>query len=260
MSENKGIFNFKKLNIKNKNELSKDDEIVNNESDSKKSKANTKKIIDAEKSNSKKDEGKSLSENSKADKKERIIKEGYNLFTNKGIVKTSIQDIVDKANVAKGTFYLYFKDKYELRDYLIIRESQKLFDEALSKLKKTELEVFTEQIIFIIDYVIDVLTKNQLLLKLIEKDLGWGVFNKAIMQVYTKSNEESEKSQIYTMFMDGVKANNIKLKNPEATLYMIVELSSSTCFNSILYKKPLPIKEFKPILYDEIRKMIGEES
>ena len=91
MSENKGIFNFKKLNIKNKNELSKDDEIVNNESDSKKSKANTKKIIDAEKSNSKKDEGKSLSENSKADKKERIIKEGYNLFTNKGIVKTSIQ-------------------------------------------------------------------------------------------------------------------------------------------------------------------------
>ena len=104
------------------------------------------------------------------------------------------------------------------------------------------------------------LTKNQLLLKLIEKDLGWGVFNKAIMQVYSKPNEDREKTQIYTMFMNGVKANNIKLKNPEATLYMIVELSSSTCFNSILYKKPLPIKEFKPILYDEIRKMIGEES
>lgn len=263
MSENKGIFNFKKLNIKNKNELNKEDEINNDASSSKKTKSSkeyAKKVTDAEKNNSKNAMEKDASENSKADKKERIIKEGYNLFTNKGIVKTSIQDIVDRANVAKGTFYLYFKDKYELRDYLIIRESQKLFDEALSKLKKTELEVFTEQIIFIIDYVIDVLTKNQLLLKLIEKDLGWGVFNKAIMQVYTKPNEDGEKTQIYNMFMDGVKANNIKLKNPEATLYMIVELSSSTCFNSILYKKPLPIKEFKPILYDEIRKMIGEES
>ena len=55
----------------------------------------------------------------KNDKKQRLLEGGYKLFTEKGIKATSIQNIVDKANVAKGTFYLYFKDKYELRDVLI---------------------------------------------------------------------------------------------------------------------------------------------
>lgn len=35
----------------------------------------------------------------------------FALFTQKGINDTSISDIAKKANMAKGTFYLYFKDK-----------------------------------------------------------------------------------------------------------------------------------------------------
>ena len=38
---------------------------------------------------------------------------------------------------------------------------------------------------------------------------------------------------------------------------MIIELVSSTCFNSILYSEPLPIEEYKPILYDTIKKLIN---
>ena len=47
----------------------------------------------------------------KENKKNRLLDTGFKLFTEKGIQNTSIQDIVDNANVAKGTFYLYFKDK-----------------------------------------------------------------------------------------------------------------------------------------------------
>ena len=61
----------------------------------------------------------------KALKKEKLLKSAYKLFTEKGINATSIQDIVDDANVAKGTFYLYFKDKYDLQNKLIIK---KLFE------------------------------------------------------------------------------------------------------------------------------------
>ena len=53
------------------------------------------------------------------DKEERLLKTAFELFTEKGIKDTSIQEIVDRAEVAKGTFYLYFKDKYEIRDILI---------------------------------------------------------------------------------------------------------------------------------------------
>ena len=40
---------------------------------------------------------------------------------------TSISDIVDNAGVAKGTFYLYFKDKYDIRNKLIAHKSGEVF-------------------------------------------------------------------------------------------------------------------------------------
>lgn len=195
-----------------------------------------------------------VTEEKKNNKEQRLLEEGFKLFTSKGIVSTSVQDIVDKANVAKGTFYLYFKDKYELRDILIMKKSQRLFSDALKHLKEKKITDFAEQIIFIIDYVIDQLTKNPLLVKFISKDLGWGVFNKTIIRL-SSTYEENEEG-LLDLFLKGVKENNIKLKNPEVTLFMIIELVSSTCFTCIMYKEPLPIEKYKPILYDEIRNMI----
>ena len=50
--------------------------------------------------------------------------------------------------------------------------------------------------------------------------------------------------------------SNIKLQNPDITLYMIIELSSSTIYSCITNNKPLPINEFKPYLYKEIERML----
>ena len=146
-------------------------------------------------------------------KEQRLLDTAFNLFTQKGIKDTSIQEIVDNASVAKGTFYLYFKDKYELQDVLIAKESHKLFKDALTALRKKNITDLSDQVIIIID----------------------SVLNK----------------------LKGVKEHNIPLKNPDVTLFMIIELVSSTCFNSILYGEPLPIDEYKPILYDTIKKLIN---
>lgn len=187
-------------------------------------------------------------------KQMKLLEEGFKLFTKNGIKETSVQDIAHNAKVAKGTFYLYFKDKYELRDILIIKKSQKLFNDALEQLKQTNITDFIESVIFIINYVIDELTKNQKLLQFISKDLGWGIFNKAIINMY--SRPEEEKNGFKELFLKGIKDNNIKLENPEATLFMIIELVGSTSFTCISYGEPLSIENFKPILYKEIRKMI----
>ena len=58
--------------------------------------------------------------NDKEGKQNRLLNTAFKLFTEKGTKDTSIQEIVDNASVAKGTFYLYFKDKYEIRDILIV--------------------------------------------------------------------------------------------------------------------------------------------
>ena len=54
----------------------------------------------------------------KKKKKEALFNTAYELFTTKGINATAISDIVEKAGVAKGTFYLYFKDKYDIKNKL----------------------------------------------------------------------------------------------------------------------------------------------
>ena len=181
--------------------------------------------------------------NDKEEKENRLLNTAFRLFTEKGIKETSIQEIVDNASVAKGTFYLYFRDKYEIRDILIVKKSQKLFEDSLKSLRKNYISDFSDSIIYIINYVIDELTKNPLLLKFISKNLSWGVYNKAL----------------HDLFINGIKENNIKLSNPDVTLFMIIELVGSTCFNSILYKEPLPIEEYKPYLYKTIRNLIKSE-
>ena len=67
------------------------------------------------------------------------------------------------------------------------------------------------------------------------------------------SRPEEEGNGFKELFLKGIKDNNIKLENPEATLFMIIELVGSTSFTCISYGEPLSIENFKPILYKEMR-------
>lgn len=186
----------------------------------------------------------------KHEKQTKILNSAFKLFLEKGINATSIQDIADDAGIGKGTFYLYFKDKYDLQNKLTIEKSKELFNEALSNLNTNVIVNFEDQIIFIIDYIINKLEKDTLLLNFIYKDLSKGVYNDV-------SNIISEnKIGIKELFIKGLKEHDIKLKNPEVTLFIIIELASSTIFSSITMNKPLNIEKFKPHLYDAIRKIL----
>ena len=55
----------------------------------------------------------------KKNKGNKIFKEAEKLFEKYGYRKVSVDDIVRKAGVAKGTFYLYFKSKDELYNKII---------------------------------------------------------------------------------------------------------------------------------------------
>lgn len=61
-------------------------------------------------------------------RREEIIRETVKLFAEKGYVNTSVNDILAAVNVAKGTFYYYFKSKESLLDAAI-----ETFTERLSR-------------------------------------------------------------------------------------------------------------------------------
>lgn len=53
-------------------------------------------------------------ESNKRLKRERLLKEGLRLFLEQGYDRASVEQIAAAADVARGTFYLYFQDKRAL--------------------------------------------------------------------------------------------------------------------------------------------------
>ncbi len=188
----------------------------------------------------------------KESKKSRILDSAMSLFLEKGINDTSIQDIVDRASIAKGTFYLYFKNKYEIQNELIIRQSVKIFDNAFTNIDMNIHTTLDDQILVMTDNIIKELCKNKLILKFISKNLTLGLYSSELHSIL--SNNEI-KSKEY--FVNKIKEERPNIKDPNIVLYMIVELTSSVCFSAIINKQPLSIEEMKPYLYDSILKLLN---
>ena len=197
---------------------------------------------------------KSKINDNKQEKERKLLNTALHLFTEKGIKKTSIQDIVHEAGIAKGTFYLYFKDKYELQDVLLAKTSHEFFANACKKANQHHFDRLDDKIVFIIDSIINELIDRPNILKFIQKNLSLGLYSEKLTDLL-----DSEELGIKELFMREVKEKDIPLEYPEMTLFMIIELVSSTVFTSIVEKQPLPIDEFKPHLYKTIRLLINEK-
>jgi AcrR family transcriptional regulator len=82
-------------------------------------------------------------------RKRKVADIALQLFVEKGIQQTSIQEIIEKANISKGTFYNYFSSKNDcvadILEYLRYDASQQRIAVQFGKDAK-DREVFIEQI------------------------------------------------------------------------------------------------------------------
>ena len=90
----------------------------------------------------------------KKQKEENLLKAAFDLLSCKDIQDVSVGEIVGKAGIAKGTFYLYYKDKYAIRDALIQKESASLFTQAFDQLHKNDIRSFEDSVVFVINHVL----------------------------------------------------------------------------------------------------------
>lgn len=194
-------------------------------------------------------------DSNKKQKLEALLNTGFELFQSQGINKTSIADIAEKAGVAKGTFYLYFKDKYDLRNRLIAHKSSQLFETAYKALEASDIDRNLEDdLIFIVDYILDYLNDNKPLLTFMYKDLSWGVFKKALTET-TIDDEDINFNYLYNLMVQNAKA---EIHDPEIMLFLIIELVGATAYSSIIYNDPIDLGMLKPHLYNTIRNIIKE--
>ena len=185
-----------------------------------------------------------------------MLDSAFQLFTDKGIAKTSISDIVESSGVAKGTFYLYFKDKFDIRNKLVVYQSTKVLKDAYEATMAQDiaLPLLEDKVVFFVGHVLNQLTARPDLINLISKNLSWGMLKQEASRPLT----EAEDFDLMTLFKITAKDSGIPEKKLEIMLYMIVEIVGSTCYSAILYQEPCDLDELKPHLFDTVRGIVRQ--
>jgi AcrR family transcriptional regulator len=193
----------------------------------------------------------------KEKKRNDLLKAAYELFTTVGFSKTTILNIALKAGVGKGTFYLYFNSKEEIRDTLIIQKSSEVLQQAVDRLEKTikrsgEDMSLCDKVIFVTDFILNYLSKDIALLKFISKHLSWGLLaNSAVF-------DSEDGLDFKTFVSDLMDRDKVDVDQPALLIFTIIELVNSTCYNVILRGEPVSFSDYKPYLYRIIRLIVND--
>lgn len=184
-------------------------------------------------------------------KMEKLYDAAYRLFTTQGVSGTVVDDITKSAGVAKGTFYLYCRDKYDLVDKLILRKSSRLLEEAMKALmedKKKHALNFQQSVVFFVDYLVNIFRNDTKFLELIFQNLSPGLYDKIFR---CKEMEETRVAFIKNFMLNGGSGETAAQR-----LYLIICMLSMVCYNSIVLKIPFGFDEIKSELYLSIQRIL----
>lgn len=193
-------------------------------------------------------------EEKKLAKRIKLIEAAYDLFTGKGINLTAIDEVVKLAGVAKGTFYLYFKDKYDLLDQIIISKSEGVLQKALEELEKQNSEKTlspADKLIYFSDSIVSSLIRNRRLVSLIQKNLS--AFHTLILSG-TDTRLGASVARLEEIFISG----GFSREDAEKYLYILTAALGSVSCDCVLSGKPYSIDEVKPCFHYIIKSIFRE--
>ena len=180
-----------------------------------------------------------------------LLSSAFNLFIENGFDNTSIDEITKNSKVAKGTFYLYFKDKIDIRNKIIIKKSSEVFEKAYTHIQQTNYETREDKIIGFCDYIIDYLSNDKALLNLIHKNISTSLY-KEVLENQEEDNIILKVLNEFQQEFDDIFTDEEFLIN----LFIILEMLGSVIYSSIIDEEPVTIDVIKPYLYKNIRKII----
>ncbi len=166
----------------------------------------------------------------KALKQHALMDAAFELFTNQGFGNTSISEIAEKAKVAKGTFYLYFKDKYDLRSRITAHKAEQILKRAWEESGITEDMSFEDKLLSLISRSMDILAEDRLLASFLVKNFGYSALSKS------------------GLLEEAIAMSGGAYRDPEIMLYLILELTGSASYSAIVSNEPVNIEELKPHL------------
>lgn len=190
-------------------------------------------------------------EENKAIKENALLEAAFDLFTKTDINSTTIDNIVRKAGVAKGTFYLYYKNKYDLLEGIVVKKGSDLVRNAVLFTKRQQFTDRLDKLTYFVSFIIDSLAQDKLLTRIMYKNLTLSLYKKVLDDPVHGKNLKS----LMEDFRAVVFGQGFSYEETDRLMFIVLEMISSACYSSILFGEPASIEEMKPIILKTIRKI-----
>ena len=193
-----------------------------------------------------------LAKHQKLPSKKKILDAANHLFLNGSFADTAIDDVVKLAGVAKGTFYLYFRDKYDLLDQIVVRRAAEIFSAECRKLRATAEEspmTATQQFIFLTDALIEYLRSHKKEAALLDKRF---TICFASGGVETDGAFDEAVGYLTSLLCAGGCAKDEAVRR----LYLLGSMVLYSVFDAVLGEKPYAVEQLRPTLHTMIEKTV----
>ena len=185
-------------------------------------------------------------------KRQRLLDAAYDLFQTKGADGTTIDEIARRAQVAKGTFYLYFRDKKAILDTLVFDICHKVFRDACENMDEHRADNLAENVIHVVDYVIDYFKRDPLTLSVLCRNFGW----RPVLEVELGKSDDPLLQHLLLALRNSPEMQGRTEAEVVNLVYVLMEMVGSVCYASIIEHAPDNIDNMKPVLYEVIRKSL----
>ncbi len=194
-------------------------------------------------------------EEKKTLKRSRILESASKLFVDKSFASTAVDDVVKMAGVAKGTFYLYFKDKNDLLNQIVSYKSAEVLSEGISILSEKEKDTpmsLTEKGVFLADYIADYLSEHKDLAALLNKKLS-----SCFRSLAESGNEEF--SGLINILTGELMKKGFTREQAEMKIYLVTDLIGSVCCDAVLGAGPYSLNQIRPEMKRAVSGILGGE-
>ena len=185
----------------------------------------------------------------KQKKKAALMQAAYELFLKKGVPLTSVGDITARAAVAKGTFYLYFRDKEDILGAVSAAALRQLLEEGYMRMSAARTGSFTENLLTLSDAVAGMLLQNRPLFELVRRggrlpkpEKGsalWGSLLRDLRQSPGGELAGKSEEEIFRV------------------LYCLMAMEMAVFSAAALRGEPEPPEKLRPVLQEIIRAALG---
>lgn len=164
------------------------------------------------------------------EKKEKIIKAGFELICEKGYYNTNTAEIAKAAGVSTGTLYQYFKDKHDILVEGIKRYASEIFYPMLNA--TSNIKIDKNNLDTILRNMINTFIENHKLSQVTHEEIMAMTHSDKEIAEFFQQNEMTMTKNISRILVD----NGFDSKNLDEKVHIAIHLIDDLCHEIVYHK------------------------